>query len=220
MINEIIEWLKTIGITNFNFINTLIHLIGTISPILMRTNTKRFNFLKYPSVIAFLLIGFLSYYFRISVVVSSTLILHYSIMVSFGIIFFMRKYDYLKAISLSIALSFAASGIWELPIIVYSIIYKGYIDGAFPLHIIYLLPLLLLQSDIKFKNKSRPIVIAVMMMTFNCLMLVLHIQIHGAHIWSVSGFYENILLWFSRPITVIALYAIYYGGELKRSMMN
>lgn len=205
-------------ITMFNFLNTLLHLLGTISPILMRTNTKRFDSLKYPAVLTILSVGILSYYFRVSIVVASSLIFFYSMVVSGGILLFMRKYDFIKSLSLSVALGFVASGLWEIPIILHTIFYRGYIDRVIPLHSIYLIPLLLLISDIKIEISIKNILTVFFMMFFNCLMLIIHIKIHGPDIWIVRGFYENIFLWICRPVTAISLYSIYYGGELKRFM--
>jgi len=200
----------------FNFLNTLLHLLATISPILLRTNTNKFDSLKYPTLFTSLIVGSILYYYRIGIVISSSLILFYSVAVSLGIIVFMRKYDYVKSLSLSVALAFVASGVWEIPIILYTVAYRGYIDGAFPLHVIYIIPLLLLMSDIRIEVSRINIMTALLMMLFNCTMLGIHIKIHGANIWIVRGFTTNILLWVSRPVTVAALYSIYYRGELKR----
>ncbi len=200
----------------FNFLNTSLHLLATISPILMRTNTNKFDSLKYPTFCVSLVFGLILYYYRISIVISSILILFYSVAVSLGIIVFMRKYDYVKSLSLSVALAFAASGIWEIPIILYTVVYRGYIDGGFPLHLVYIIPLLLLMSEIRIEVSRIDIMTVLLMMLFNCAMLGIHIKIHGANIWIVHGFTTNILLWLSRPVTVAALYSIYYRGELKR----
>ncbi len=191
-------------------------MIGAISPILMRTNINRFDFLKYPSVVFLSSLGFLTYYFNISVTISSTLIFFYCIVVSGGILLFMRKYDFVKSLSLSIALGFAASGIWELPIFLYTIAYRGYISGAAPLHISYIIPLLLLMSDIRIEVSRKNVLIFVSMMVFNFLMLAFHITLYGPNIWIVRGIDKNILLWLSRPVTAILLFTIYYGGKMKR----
>lgn len=187
-----------------------------VSPIFMRTNTNRFDSLKYPTIFGSIIFGAMLFYFRINLAISSILILFYSIMGSIGILAFMRKYDFVKSLSLSVALGFAASGLWEVPIIVYTIFYKGYIDGAFPLHLLFIIPLLLLQRDIKIKPSKINILTIVSLMAFNCLMLLIHIQIHGANIYSIGGIENNILLWFSRIVTVITLYSIYYRGEYLR----
>ncbi len=210
------SWVNTWVLNNFNTLNTLMYLIPVMSPILMRTKTNRFDSLKYPTIIGAVIFGSILYYFQISIAISSLLIFFYCAMVSLGIFIFMRKYDYVKALSLSVALGFAASGLWEVPIIVYTMFYKGYIDAAFPLHILFLLPLLLLRNDIRIKVSNVNILTYVFLMIFNCLMLVIHIQIHGANIYSVGGVANNILLWFSRIVTVITLYSIYYRGEYRR----
>lgn len=213
---EFSEWANLVILNNFNLINTLFYLIPAISPILMRTKTNRFDSLKYPTIFGLIIFGMMLFYFRISIAVSSILILFYSIMVSLGILVFMRKYDFIKSLSLSVALGFAASGLWEIPIITYTIFYKGYIDGAFPIHLLFILPLLLLLSDIRIEVSRRNILTALFIMAFNYLMLVIHIQIHGPNIWVIRGYGNNIFLWLSRLVTTVTLYSIYYGGEYKR----
>lgn len=201
----------------FNFLNTLLHLLPTISPILMRTNTNKFDPLKYPTLCVSLAVGLILYYYRISIVISSTLILFYSVAVSLGIIVFMRKYDYVKSLSLSVALAFAASGIWEIPIILYTVAYKGYIDGAFPLHLVYIIPLLLLMSEIRIEASCINVMTALLMMLFNCAMLGVRTKFFDPDIWNVGyGFISDVPYWLSRVVTIVALYSIYYRGELKR----
>lgn len=201
----------------FSFLNTLLYLLPTISPILMRTNTNKFDSLKYPTLCVSLISGLIIYYFRIGFsVVSSSLIFFYSVAVSLGIITFMHKYDYIKSLSLSVALAYAASGTWEIPVILYTVAYRGYIDGAFPLHIIPIIPLLLLMSDIRIQVSYVNVVVVLLMMLFNCAMLGVRIKVFGANLWSVCDFISNIPFWLSRVVTIIALYSIYYRGELKR----
>ncbi len=203
-------------ISMFNFLNTLLHLLAVMSPILMRTNTNKFDPLKYPTLCVLLISGLIFYYFRIDIVISSSLILFYCVAVSLGIIVFMRKYDYVKSLSLSVALAFAASGIWEIPIILYTIAYRGYVDGAFPLHTVYIIPLLLLISDIRIKVSYTNIVVLLLMTIFNCAMLGVRIKVFGANLWNVHSLISNIPFWLSRTVTIIALYSIYYRGELRR----
>jgi len=204
-------------ITMATFLNTSLYLLLTISPILMRTNTNKFNSLKYPTLCVSWIPGVIVYYHHIENFVASwSLVLFYPVAASLGIIAFMRKYDYVKSLSLSVALAYAASGIWEIPIILYTIAYKGYVDGAFPLHMLPIIPLLLLVSDIRIQVSYMNVAVVLIMMLFNCAILGVRIVFFGANIWCIYSFISNIPFWLSRVATIIALYSIYYGGELKR----
>jgi len=184
----------------------------------MRTNTKKFDLLKYPTFCVSHIPALIVYALHIkNFAVSYTLILFYSVAVSLGIIVFMRKYDYVKSLSLSVALAYAASGIWEIPIVLYTMACRGYIDGALPLHIIPVIPLLLLMSDIKIKDSRTNIITVLLVMFFNCAMLGVRIKFFDVNIWNVTyGFIGDVPFWLSRVVTLVALYGIYYRGELKR----
>ena len=204
-------------ITIANFLNTSLYLLLTISPILMRTNTNKFDSLKYPTLCVSWIPGVVLYYLPIkNFVASYSLILFYSVAISLGIIAFMHKYDYIKSLSLSVALAYAASGIWEIPIILYTVAYRGYIDGAFPLHIIFIIPLLLLMSDIRIQVSYVNIVVVLLMLFFNCAMLGIRIKFFGVNLWNVHSFIGSVPYWLSRVVTIIALYSIYYRGELRK----
>lgn len=199
------------------FLNTSLCLLLTISPILMRTNTNKFDSLKYPTLCVSWIPGLVLYYHPLENFVASwSLILFYSVAISLGIIAFMRKYDYVKSLSLSVALAYAASGIWEIPIILYTIAYRGYVDGAFPLHVLPVIPLLLLVSDIRIQVSHTNIVALLLVMLFNCAMLGVRVKVFGANLWNVLGFIPNISFWLARVVTIIALYSIYYRGELRK----
>lgn len=135
--------------------------------IIYHIKTTRFSLLTYPTIFfptIFMSLGtvfagkFLPFIFHSDVLIS------YSIMVGVGMYFLRvrKNLNYLQALSLAFVVSFVVSFYWEVPIFLYTIFYRGYIDQAMPLHILSALPAFFVEQKIRKVNLGKSKLISVL----------------------------------------------------------
>lgn len=121
--------------------------------ILYSLKTKRLNSLFIPTMISLLSLPILTslrmVYFHPDVGFSL------AISLIIGLYFLRKKYDYPQAFSFAFIITFLNSLYWELPIIVYTVFYRGYIDQAMPLHILSAFPMFFIYQKIKIVNWKK-----------------------------------------------------------------
>lgn len=184
--------------------------------------TTHLDFLKKYGILT-LFIPILAYLYLGNLGYALPLVLGYWILILFGTSIFNKKgYTYPQALSISFCLAYFGSILWELPIIIYTIIIRGGIDGAFPLHIIYIFPMLLIYEKIK-TNKSRKEIISTLtwILSYSVLILIV-LVLDGFNIWvvsqnSISG--QGIMeFWWmiNRIVVITGLFLIYIKSTLRK----
>ena len=188
--------------------------------------TTRFDFLKkfgilttFIPILAYLLLGEIGY--------ALPMALGYWILILFGTSIFNKKgYTYPQALSLSFCLAYFGSFLWELPTLIYTIIIRGGIDGAFPLHIIYIFPILFIYEKIK-TNRSKKENTTALTWILSCSAIILLVLVLGGFdIWNIG--YNSItnqrieeFLWmFNRIIIIIGLFIIYSKSTLRKEQKS
>lgn len=84
--------------------------------------------------------------------------------------------SFLQSLSLAFNITFFSSAFWEIPIHIYTIIARGGIDGAFPLHLLYFFPLVFIIP--KFKFKKQTIKYLLISLAISTIILSLHIYLN------------------------------------------
>lgn len=147
----------------------------------------------------------------------------YMIFVLFGAHIFSQKvWTYPQALSLSFCLTYFASFLWELPTHIYTIIVRGGVDGAFPLHLLFIFPIIFIYEKVQ-TNQSRKEVynILVQIIGYSTLSMIV-LLLSGIDIWNVaqnpqSGQIVEEALWMvNRMVVVIGLFYIYSKSTLRK----
>jgi len=124
--------------------------------LLYRVQTKKLNRFTNIVVLAPIIGAIILFLLQVQVPHSGTiLVMFYSFLLALGTYIFRQKYDLPQALSLAFNLAFFNSVYWEIPVHVYTLLYLGYFDPSFPLHFIYVFPLIFLYSKLRFPNPHR-----------------------------------------------------------------
>lgn len=128
--------------------------------ILYHSRTARLNFLTYPTI-TLLLLTAATYPFLLFSSFHSDVLIVYSVTITIGIyvLRFWKNLNYLQALSLAFITSFVASSYWEIPIFLFTIVHRGFIDQAMPLHLLSFFPVIFLLQKLRVTNKRRTIFI-------------------------------------------------------------
>jgi len=136
-----------------------------------------------------------------------------------GLYFLRKKYDYPQAFSFAFIITFLNSFYWELPIIVYTVFYRGYIDQAMPLHILSVFPVFFIYQKIKITNwkKTIPILASGLIVSIVFMMPLIQVGIIPSFL-SIKDYAPSAwlqALWaVNRLICFFPLLYIVYGSEL------
>jgi hypothetical protein len=184
--------------------------------------TGHFDFLKkfgvltvFIPILAYLLLGDIGY--------NLPLVIGYWILILFGATIFNKKgYTYPQALSLSFCLAYFGSFLWELPTLIYTIVIRGGIDGAFPLHIIYIFPILFIYEKIK-TNKPKKEVASTLVWVLSYSALVLSVLVLGGFdIWNINynsianQRFEEFMWMINRIIVITGMFLIYSKSSFRR----
>jgi hypothetical protein len=177
---------------------------------------KKFGLLTvFIPILAYLLLGDLGY--------TLPLVIGYWVLVLFGASIFNKKgYAFPQALGLSFCLAYFGSFLWELPTLIYTIIIRGGIDGAFPLHIIYIFPMLLIYEKIKTNKTKKENITVLTMILFYSTLVLFALVLGGFNIWNIthnSLFNQRIMefIWMiNRVIVITGLFLIYNKSTLRK----
>ena len=141
----------------------------------------------------------------------------------FGVFIFNNKgYTIPQSLSISFCLTYFGSFLWETPIIVYTAIIRGGIDGSFPLHIIYIFPMLLIYEKLKTNKPKKEIITTLTWALFYSALTLNVLLLGGFNIWNTSlnsvsnqGIIQS--LWMiNRMIVISSLFLIYINSTLRK----
>lgn len=144
------------------------------------------------------------------------LIVAYWVFVLFGTRLFVSKgWSYPQALSLAFCLTYFGSFLWELPTHIYTILLHGGVDGAFPLHLIYIFPMVFVYEKVK-TNLPRAEIAKLLGYLFVYSICVLSMNwVWGADLWDIRNnpIETQMLLqavWMlNRVVAVLGLFTIY-----------
>lgn len=184
--------------------------------------TDRLNFLKKYAILTLFIPIFARLIFT-DIGFNIELIFAYMIFIIFGASIFNKKgWAYPQALSISFCLVFFASFLWEVPILTYTIIIYGGIDGAFPLHLLFIFPMVFIYEKIKTNRKKKDILFfGANMMWYSIFMLAILVA-SNINIWQITQ--ESLanqtiaqFVWMTnRVIVIMGLFLIYIKSSLRR----
>jgi hypothetical protein len=148
------------------------------------------------------------------------LISFYILLSSFSFIAFHKKYNFLQALSISFCLTFFVSLYWELPYHILTILQRGYLDQAFPLHLLHAFPAVFIWQKIEVKMDRKNIFLLISSLGLSTFGMFCLIGL-GADI--SSGYYNTGMLWLTielvwfmtRAICAYAVYQIFLRGQIR-----
>lgn len=130
---------------------------------------------------------------------------------SFGVMFFSnRGWSFNRALSLSFCLVRFGGFLWELPIFVYTIVLNGGVDGAFPLTLLFLFPMLFVYEKVRVNRSKREIVgfvFSSVAFSVVVLWLVLVLDTFVLGLGMVN-----------RVVTMLLLFGLYANANLRKKM--
>lgn len=135
-----------------------------------------------------------------------------------------RGWKYSQALSLSFCLVYFGSFFWELPYHIYTIIINGGIDGAFPLHLLYIFPMVFVYEKIKSNSSKQDILIilsGILLISTLGMGILLGLNLD---IWNVLNntqierVLEETLWMITRLVTMFGLFAIYTKSSLRKGV--
>ncbi len=151
------------------------------------------------------------------------LVLAYTIFVLFGAYVFNSKgWTYPQALSLSFCLAYFGSFLWELPTHIYTIIVRGGIDGAFPMHLLYIFPIIFIYEKVQTNRTKKEILNTIISILGFSTIVLIALLAGGYNIWYVN---QNPLqnqsimeyLWmFNRIIVIFGLFTIYIKSTVRK----
>lgn len=137
-------------------------------------------------------------------------------------VFSFEGWGYPQALSISFCLAFFGSFLWELPIIVYTIFARGGIDGAFPLHMLFVFPMIFIYEKLK-TNQPRKMVLYIVgfLMSYSVYNMLL-MPLIDVNIWSIesapymSQVFGQTLWMINRAAVIVGLFFIYLHSTLRK----
>lgn len=194
--------------------------------LLFFVKTDKLNVLEHVDILflfvpVFLLIFNFDFGFKIELLTA------YMILIFIGTHILLRAgWTYVRALSIAFCLAYFGSFLWELPTHIYTIALRGGIDGAFPLHIIYIFPILLIYEKLK-TNLPRKDILKTLLCIFGYSSIVLIALVaSGANIFDIqqnSLADQNVIqaAWMINRIAVVVwIFAIYANSTLRKSVQN
>jgi len=184
--------------------------------------TERFDWMKNHTCLALIAYAFITFLLmklqdmQILYVVDPWLFLLYGGLVIMGTEIFMdHGLHFPQALSFAFNLAFFNSVYWETPIHIYTVLYHGYFDAAFPLHVIYVLPFFFLYQKTRFPKphwKQYTLFFFGLLISTCCLVPV--ILFHNPDIWNNPLPLWGEMLWYlNRVLTYVVLCKLFTGGE-------
>ena len=190
--------------------------------ILFYIKTDKLNFLKKYNILTLFIPIFASLCFD-DTGFNLGLITTYMIFVLFGTSIFNSKgWGYPQALSISFLLTYFGSFLWELPTLIYTIIIRGGIDGAFPLHVIYIFPILFIFEKIKINQPKKTTITLLAWMIFYSVLALFALISINADIWNVTQnttamqAIEQVSWMMNRIIVITGLFAIYIKSTIRK----
>ena len=191
--------------------------------LLFNIKTTKFNSLKNYIVLTFFIPIFLRLLFGVNIGYNIELIILYITLVIFGTFILNQKdLTFLRSLSLSFCLVYFGSFLWELPYHIYTTIVRGGIDGAFPLHLLYIFPIVFVyekfQTNRTIKEKLS---ILCVILSFSFLVMLSLIS-NNYNIWSVTlntsteQIIEETVWMITRIVTMLGLFIMYSKSTLRR----
>jgi len=185
--------------------------------------TNRLDFLKKYGVLT-IFIPLLAYLYFGAIGFTLPLVLGYWILILFGATLFNSKgYTYPQSLSIAFCLAYFGSLLWETPIIIYTAIIRGGVDGSFPLHLIYIFPMILIYEKLR-TNQPRKEIASTLTWTLSYSTLVLFVLVLGKfNIWDTS---QNSIanqgiiqfLWMiARILVIVGLFSIYVKSTFRKA---
>lgn len=208
-------------------IASVVRILSFLLPIpfmaLFYIKSKKFEFLKNYVFLAFLVPVFVQL-LSVDIGYHFDLVVAYMTFTLFGASIFNRKgWSYLQALSLSFCLVYFGSFLWELPYHVYTIIIRGGIDGAFPLHLIYVFPMIFVYEKVK-TNLSRNEILVILSDVLLLSTLGMGILVTwNLDIWNTynntifESTVEELIWMMTRLVTMFGLFAIYVKSTLRKT---
>lgn len=207
-------------------ISEILRLTSFLLPIpfmlLFYIKTDKLDFIKNNSLII-LLFPILASLLLTDIGYNIELVLAYTIFVLFGTqVFKKANFTYPQAISISFCLTYFASFLWEIPTHIYTIILNQGIDGALPLHLIYIFPMIFIYEKLK-TNQTKKHTFKLLLLIFGYSTAVLISTVLGGYdIFIIKNnplFMQGILeaSWMTnRIIVVITLFLLYSKSSFRR----
>ena len=147
----------------------------------------------------------------------SSLFQLYILAVFLSFLLFYSKYQLPQALAIAICLTFFASVYWEIPTHIYTIIHRGYIDQAFPLHLLYAFPGVFIWGKIALKKDKINVFLVVLGMVISTIVLGFLLNIGSDIFFAINNpanlrqVTEN--AWtLNRILLFSTLYLIFYRG--------
>lgn len=147
----------------------------------------------------------------------------YIVLVAFIFLGFRKKYDFPQALSIALCLGFFITFYWELPYHILVIIQRGYLDQAFPLHLLHAFPGVFIWQKIEIKTDKKNIFLLVGSLGLSTFGMFCLIAL-GANIAAIYN--EGLWLvmettWFmTRAVCAYAVYQIFIRGRPRPGRCN
>lgn len=177
------------------------------------------NLLGFPALCFFafatVLLKYL-YELRLFYLVDPLLFFTYGVFVCMGTDILMdRGWHFPQALSVAFNLAFFNSVYWEAPIHIYTLLYRGYVDAAFPLHLLYTIPFFFVYQKTRLPKPHGRFCLAFLGgLAFSALSLLAVLTFHSPDIWSQPLPMWTSLLWFvDRVVCFTLLIWIYSHAE-------
>ena len=185
--------------------------------ILYHIKTKKLDFL-FPTVCAGTIFSLvLPTFLGIGLGFTKDLLQFYTLMVFFSFLLFYSKYQLPQALAIAVCLTFFASVYWETPTHIYTIIHRGYVDQALPLHLLYAFPGVFIWGKIALKKDKINFLLVTLSIVVSTVVLGFLLSI-GSDIFLVVDNSPNLQqitqgAWMlNRVLSFSTLYLIFYRG--------
>lgn len=188
--------------------------------------TDKLNFLKTNPFPAFIVLVFLQIVFGTLGYVFPLVIAYTSLVLLGTSIFSSKGWTMPQALSLSFCLTYFGSFFWELPTHIYTIIVRGGVDGAFPLHLLFVFPMLLVYEKIKTNRTREDVFLRASRLLLFSVLVLAGLLVGGYDIWSVPAnplsmqVVEEAVWMANRVIVVIGLFMIYRNSSLRKEVVS
>ena len=208
-------------------ISEIIRIISFLLPIpfmaLFYLKTNKFDSAKNYIVLTLLIPVFLQILSVNNIGYKIELIIAYMTFVIFGTFFFNKRgWTFLQSLSLSFCLVYFGSFLWELPYHIYTTIVRGGIDGAFPLHLLFIFPIVFICEKVKTNRTLKEnLSILCVILSFS-LLIMLSLISNNYNIWHVpsNSLSEQIIeetVWMIvRIVTISGLFIMYSKSVLRK----